>query len=330
MATVETFEVLEIEPHFANPPRVSPFRSHERIQLNKGAQEIVQFRGARARHRLYHEYLFNNRTDFGAFADFFFDRKGKWSGFWLPSWHEELKATAGITASDTTISIDPVDYAGIYLNTASPVTNLGTYIWVYHEDGTFEYLKVTGATAADPEVLTLDAGTPVAKTAALGSFVIGFLYFVRFMADEIPFRFPHPNSCKLSIGFLEVIRYEGEVDIEVSTETYDFFTTYTLGEVSDPSTLTGGVGWSTPTNITPNRTATVAFDNFEAYAIGAFVSADLDGGIFWEPSTGDITDNRNATVAFDDFESYSIGAIGGSSVTGGTGWSAAADIITNT
>lgn len=330
MATVETFEVLEIEPHFANPPRISPMRSHERIQLNKGAAEIVQFRGAGVRHRLYHEFLFNTRAEFGEFADFFFDRKGKWGGFWVPSWHEELKATAGITATDTTISIDPVDFAEVYLNDGTaPATSLGTYIWIYHEDGTFEYLKVTGATAADPEVLTLDAGTPVAQTAALGSFVIGFLYFVRFIADEIPFRFPHPNSCKLSIGFLEISRYQGEDDIEVSSIIYDFFTTYPLGDVVDPSTLTGGVGWNTPTNIEPNRTASVARDFFEDYALGAFVSADWDSGVFWS-AAGDISPNRRISVAFDDFEDYALGAIGGSSVNSGDGWTGLADITTNT
>jgi hypothetical protein len=330
MATVETFEVLEIEPHFANPPRVSPFRSHERIQMNKAASEIVQFRGEGVRHRLFHEFLFNNRTDFGEFADFFFDRKGKWGGFWVPSWHEELKATAGITAAATTISIDPVDFAEVYLNDGTaPATKLGTYLWIYHEDGAFEYLKVTGATAADPEVLTLDASTPIAQTASLGSFVIGFLYFVRFMADEIPFAFPEPNSCKFSIGFLEVARYQGEDDATAQPFIYEFFEDYPLGSVSDPSTLTAGVGWNTPTDVVPNRTASVARDFFDAYSVGPFVSVDWSSGVFWS-AAGDITSNRKASAGFDSFESYSVGAIIGSSVNAGSGWTGTTSIVTNT
>lgn len=275
--TLEGLEVLDLEPDFANLPTIRGTRYTDRVFLSE-ANQVVSYRGKHPVHSLYFSWSMRNRVDLRALEDFFFDRKGKWSPFWTPSWHGEIFQRASLLNTGTQLSIEPIDYATVWLTDPTNVFRLGNYIFLLHQDGTLWTPKVSSVSGTDPEILTLaEAAT---KDWVVGECIIGFLYCVRFLDDELQLEMEGPNAARVSLGMIEVTNIEAEADnagdppIE-GIAFYDEFDSYDVGQTEN---LNRGWGWlaAWETDISLSFDA-VFEDDLSSYSTGAVNGTPIVG-----------------------------------------------------
>lgn len=207
--TIEGKEVLLTRPSFATPPRIVGRREKRKLDVAQ-ARTLIGWNGKAAIHGFQHEHCFQARADFFAFMDFFYDRRGRWSRFWVPSWHAELSPTATVANGATSLSISPVNYATVFPITPSDLFALGNYVWLLSNGGDFHVSKVTSVAGTSPEVLTLATATSVQFT--LGQFIAGFLYSVRFAQDDLRMDFFGANNAETQTAFVEVLTSSSDAD----------------------------------------------------------------------------------------------------------------------
>ena len=240
--TLESLQVLDIEPDFARMPTIRGSRLTDRMMISE-ADQVVSYRGKHVIHNLYFEWRLQTRTEVRALEDFFYDHAGKWLPFWVPSWHGEIYQRADLLSSGTTLSIEPIDYATTWLVDPTNVYRLGNYIFLLHQDGTLWTPQVTGVSGTDPEVLTL--GEAATQDWNQGECIIGFLYCVRFMQDELELTHEGPNAAWTKLSMQEVTNVEAEADVLGDPEIpgiafYDNFDSYAVGQTTN---LNKGYGW---------------------------------------------------------------------------------------
>lgn len=206
MPTLSDYEVLTVMPDFASPPKLKAARVFDAVKLSV-APEVRFIRGAHAQHALYFDFLLHGRENIRALSDFFYDRRGKWSEFLVPSWHKELKPTAGLLNGGASLSIEPIGYADLFAADTDVanqiIENLGHHIFLLHDEGDLHLSRVNAVTGTDPEVLELV--TPVTRDFDLDRFIVGWVYFVRLLNDEIEFEFDGPDSAATSLAMQELI-----------------------------------------------------------------------------------------------------------------------------
>lgn len=201
MSTLEGYFILDLQPDFAEPPRLAGKYTGELVDLSD-APRVNAYIGRKPAHVLNQKFKFHSRTEFEEFEDFFDSVAGTWIPFWVPSWHAELAPTADVNAADSTISISPVKYATTYDPTTGDRNDLGHYIFLLNINGLFEIKKVVSVAGTSPEILTLDS--PVANTYKRGISIIGFMYFVRFLSDELSMDFTGLTQADCEVGYIEV------------------------------------------------------------------------------------------------------------------------------
>lgn len=207
--TIEGKPFLVIQPEFTTPPRVMGQRQTEMVTFGQ-SPALLTYTGKHAMHSLNHAFFFQSRADIQAFADFFDGIAGKWGAFFMPSWLPELNPVAGIADGGSELSISPMDYYAAFL-ADSETTRLGHYIFLLNVDGTMHVSKVIESTTVeDTEVLTLE--TPVPQAFALGEFMAGFVYFVRFAQDTLTIEFSGATKGRSNVGVIEVVKIGGYSD----------------------------------------------------------------------------------------------------------------------
>ncbi len=200
--TIEGRPVMDLMPDFSTAPQ----RVAKRLFLNSGlgyAAQNVGFPGKIATHGMSHTYLLTSRDEIETFAAFFDEMAGKWGDFWLPSWNAELNPVADLAEGETALSITPVGYNAAYL-TESDTTRLGRYVWLLKYDGTVFISRVDSCADGDPEVMTLV--TPAPSDFVLGSFIVGFLYLVRFVNDALVLDFSGPAEASTTVAMIETMQ----------------------------------------------------------------------------------------------------------------------------
>lgn len=122
-------------------------------------------------------------------------RRGKWRGFWLPSWNPDLKVTQPIVATDTTITIREMGY---------PTFEGPRDLMVVTKAGAYHYLQVTGGTDGllNQEVLAL-AGEAGVNLAVSDIEMVCFLTFMRFDADRIEIRHRAAKGASVAVPVME-------------------------------------------------------------------------------------------------------------------------------
>lgn len=271
--SLQGYEVFDIAPHFASPPKLRGGMIVDKIG-NAAAAQIVSYRGKHPLHSLYFEFLFTDEAAVREFEDFFAAHAGKWKPFWIPSWHQELVPAADLASGSNQLSIEPVGYEDRYLVDTANVTRLGNYVFLLHEDGTLWTPRVTAVTGTDPEVLTLDANAAMDWDA--GKYILGFLYFVRFMSDELEVKWSGPSVAQSSISFQEVVRIAAEADAYGDPEIegiafYDEFESYAVGQTTN---LNRGYAWLTAWDTSQHAAdcVRVMYDGFQDYTASSSVN----------------------------------------------------------
>lgn len=264
--SLEGYEVFDVQPHFAEPPKVRGGFLHDHVDIAM-ARGILSLRGKHPTHALSHRFLLQTAAEIRELEDFFYDRAGKWQPFWIPSWHQELVPASTLANGSDELEIEPVDYSTRYFQDSATVTRLGNYLFLLHQDGTLWTPRVVDVTDGDPEVLTL--GVTASKDWVPSEYILGFLYFVRFASDELELMYEGPGAAQAQIGFQEVIRIAAEDDA-------------------------GG---------DPPIDGIAFYDSFESYAVGQ--DANLNRGYAWllPWDVSDRVDDRNRVME-DDLQSY--------------------------
>ena len=207
--TIEGKELLEIVPNFATAPAIASQRQFTPVNLSHG-RRVMDFNGRSALHSMNHEFVFATAAEWKEFHKFFYDRRGRWGAFWVPSWHGELNPVASLLEDGDELSITEVKYNETYPLDPDDMTTLGRYVWLLRIDGVRHISKVLSVANGSPEVLTLE--TPAPADFPLGSFVVGFLYHVRFGDDTVRFTYTGPNAAKVSMSVVEVLNVKAEPD----------------------------------------------------------------------------------------------------------------------
>ena len=213
-STLESLSVFDdVIPDFASPPKLMGSLASQRAKLAMGI-DVAGFYGKYPRHTLSHVFKFTDTTldssgDLYAVNKFFYDHAGRHKRFWVPSYVEELSPAGN--ASGTSLDIKEVEYDATYLQATSEVTRLGNYIWLLDVDGTLEFRKVTSATSgSDPETLTVSSS--FSKTFTQGEFICGFLYCVRFAADDLVIDYDERGISQCRLTFIEDYNVTSEAD----------------------------------------------------------------------------------------------------------------------
>ena len=120
----------------------------------------------------------------------FFDSKmGRWGDFWVPTWKKDIVVTAAILSTDTTISIQNIEYSTHW---AVGDDIVGEYIQFYFPDGTKVFKQITSAPTSTS--IIIDSATGKAVTSdELDLLIVSFLLPVRFNVDEIKFDYVDGN-----------------------------------------------------------------------------------------------------------------------------------------
>ena len=212
--SIENREVLSSRPNFASEPEIITGRAYNNVALAP-ARRIKFATSKRAIHSLNHRYVLRG-AQIAAFEDFFNARAGKWKEFWVPSWTGELGRanTETDNAGATTLHVDWCDYAVNFDPTHSEVGRLGHYIWILWPDGTFHVTKVTSVAASVINNYDrLNIATALPKAVTPNGQIIGFLYLVRFISDELLLAYAGPNNAAVEMGYIEHVESVPDADV---------------------------------------------------------------------------------------------------------------------
>ncbi len=202
--TLESLPVLLTQPDFASAPKLTGFQRTDVADLSE-ARRVEGYLSQRPIHSFTHKFLFTSRDAAFEFEDFMDAIGSSWKQFWLPSWQAELNPLADVASGATSLTVTAVDYATVYDPTDSNVTKLGHYIFLLDYSGNLFITKITAvATVAGNEVLTLQTAAPNAFT--LGQFIVGFVYCVTAITDDVVLDFKGLNQIETSLGVTEAMQ----------------------------------------------------------------------------------------------------------------------------
>ncbi|HVM62877.1 MAG TPA: hypothetical protein VMV72_18595 [Verrucomicrobiae bacterium] len=155
--------------------------------------------------RIAHRVGMDGRTDRALLWQFFHDRKGRFSRFWLPSLKNELKLAANAAPADTTLQLaNLAQFSSRYalggdLHRAIFITD-GVNWWIR------QVINLSGGTNR----VTIDSPLGGAGVPA-GGCQIGMLTLVQFAADDLEIELDAPVVARADIAFNELEKEYGEV-----------------------------------------------------------------------------------------------------------------------
>lgn len=136
---------------------------------------------------------------------FFDNKRGQWDSFWVPTWNHDLVLTQAITAGDTILYVQDIEYSTYY----EPNTVIGKYVVLMLPSGPV-YREISDATST---TILFTAGIMEdVSLATAQKMMISFLTLSRFAIDEIEIDYPIYSSN--SIAYID-LRYKGLIN-----ETY--------------------------------------------------------------------------------------------------------------
>jgi hypothetical protein len=179
--SVDTYlgeDVFSIQPNWISPP--DTILTNDWRSIGSLGVESTSSLADETIISIYGYWTCTSRPDWWAMREFFMSRAGRLDGFWVPSWRNDINVTAAIGASDTTITIEDIDYDTTwFLNSCT-----GRHLAFFLPDGTTVYRTVE--TAPSSTTITISSAIGSAVTAGnLNKLMVSFLYYVRFAQDEL-------------------------------------------------------------------------------------------------------------------------------------------------
>lgn len=143
-----------------------------------------------------------SRSDLADINDFFDHHRGRWKGFWLPSWISDIVVTSAFNAAATQLEIEDIKYSGYW--EAGEVT--GRHILLRWPDDTFICRAIESA--PDSTHINLNSATgKICGTGELPRLLVSFLHFARFGQDEIEWQFRSKSVAELRVWFKTLLTH---------------------------------------------------------------------------------------------------------------------------
>ena len=168
------------------------------------------------------EFLLDSRAAIKGLRDAFDARKGRWGAFWCPTWQGDVIVTGAIGATDTTLTIEDMEYGTYWGAAGYEVT--GRYLAIRLSDGTMIYRRVMGWPSSTSLAIDQSLGVEVAE-AELGSLLVSFLLFARFDMDEIELEYLTETVAQTKLRFRSVAAEAASLTMTTTTSSTTTTTT---------------------------------------------------------------------------------------------------------
>lgn len=211
---IDGYELLEIRPDFASDIVVDVATTSTGQRMGEAAA-FFQYPSQRPVHSLPRDYVLPVATA-NEFADFFDAHAGQWKAFLVPSYCAEIgNGETNSTASSTGTPDLYVDWCDYETNFNPVDGNLGRYIFILWEDGTFFATKVLSVSDSSEGVydkLELDDNLPK-DVSVTSPPIIGFIYLVNFASDELEFEYFGDSKVVFGAAMIESLISTPEADV---------------------------------------------------------------------------------------------------------------------
>jgi hypothetical protein len=186
------YYVFNKEPNWIDGMSLGLSRPVEMLQ-NLGVQ-IIYTREPESEYALEAKYLWNGVSECSEIRGFFDTTLGKWKQFWTPTWQRDVVITGAISSSDTTITIEDIEYASYWAQN----TIIGRYLFILLPDGTELYRKVVGW----PSDTQLTLGSQIGYNVSadyVDRVLVSFLLPTRFEIDTMEMAYIKPFVSETSV-----------------------------------------------------------------------------------------------------------------------------------
>jgi len=188
------------EPNWVTEPKIDHLRT---LSVFAGlGKDLAETNELEPRRRFSATYTFTEREyELAPTVEFFFSRRGRARGFWMPTFTNDLTVTAAIGAGDTHLHVHAdADYAASWL----PNATQGRFLFLQWPDGDTACLKVNSVTGGTQ--LNLDAAVGKACAAdKLNRLRVSFLNYVRFDHDDLVISYNTPEVGDIELGMISLI-----------------------------------------------------------------------------------------------------------------------------
>jgi hypothetical protein len=179
------YYVFNKEPNWIEGMSISFSRPSEFLQ--KLGVQIRYTREPESEYTLEGQFLWDGVSECAEIRGFFDSSIGKWKQFWSPTWQRDVVITGAISSSDTTITIENIEYSSYWAEN----TIIGRYLFIMLPDGTELYRKVVGWPSSTQLTLGSAIGQDVAVS-VVNRILVSFLLPVRFEIDTMEMGYPKP------------------------------------------------------------------------------------------------------------------------------------------
>lgn len=195
--TYNGFSVLNMEPNWDTKIEFGISKSFE-VLKSIGIETSYCYQ-SQADFTMILRYAFSNSEDCKRFETFFNDMAGRFNSFWIPTWGNDFVITSGIASSDTTLTIESINYSTNWLLNDL----IGRTIFIKSFDETEIYRKIIAAPNATTIILDSAIGIDV-DAEELRSIVSCFLLPVRFDQDEIEMNYQTNTFAEVEIKVISL------------------------------------------------------------------------------------------------------------------------------
>jgi len=195
--------VLPLVTEWSQPPKVGIGQGTHIVAQGINRQAFATLRQY-VRQGISHRIGCDGRQDRATIWQFFHDRRGRWQRFWLPSFKDELKLSADVGASDTTLQLKNLSDFSARFNLGGDLRRAifivsGSQWWIR------QVINLSGGTNR----VSIDSavGSPLFASSTL----VGLLSLVQFATDDIEIECQSPLVATASLTFTELEHEYAEV-----------------------------------------------------------------------------------------------------------------------
>lgn len=175
-STYQGHPILDSKPNWISEVGFDIMTDTDILSFFGKSQSYAHWSEAQTKHKSV--FLGENKEEIQKIVDFFDYHKGRWGGFWRPSWLTDIQITAAASAGAYVLTITDISFASYWLGNQASV-----YIMLNWPNGSYE---IKGIGAASGTSISLDSvlSNDILEV-DLPNFMISFLVYSRFSQDEI-------------------------------------------------------------------------------------------------------------------------------------------------
>jgi hypothetical protein len=195
--------VLPLIAEWSDPPKTMISQGTHYVAQGLNAEALATLR-AYVRQRISHRVGMDGRADRALLWQFFHDRKGRYDRFWLPALKDELKLSANVAASDTTLKLLNFSQFASRFNLGADLRRA-----IFITDGFRYWIRQVINLSGGTNRVTIDA--PVGQAVSAVQSQIGLLTLVQFAADDLVLECQAPVVATANLAFTELEKEYAEV-----------------------------------------------------------------------------------------------------------------------